>query len=205
MNAVRVALFFAMAALAGCASRPVVPGAGIDWPQRAANLAELQSWEAQGRIGVKSGDKGGQGNIFWIQQGSGSSVSLHGPFGVGAYRIDWNDDDLVITGKAGEMVTSYAGPDAAEQFLTDQLGWSFPARSIRYWMLGITDPGSPGRTQYNADGWLFTLEQDGWIVTYDRFEQAQGRWMPRKIVMENQRARVKLIVDQWRLDSASLD
>jgi len=103
------------------------------------------------------------------------------------------------------MVMSYAGPDAIERFLTDQLGWSFPARSTRYWILGIADPRFSSRTEHDADGWLVTLEQDGWVVMYDRFVEAQGRWMPRKIVMENEQARVKLIVDQWRLDSASLD
>ena len=205
MTAVRVGLFFAMALLAGFASRPVMPGAGIDWPQRAENLSQLEGWEASGRIAVKSGADGGQGNIRWVQQSAKASIALHGPFGVGAYRIDWTDDDLVIIGKAGEMVLSYAGPDAVERFLADQLGWSFPARSTRYWILGVADPRFSARTEFDADGWLVTLEQDGWVVSYDRFVQAQGRWMPRKIVMDNERARVKLIVDQWRLDAAKLD
>jgi len=175
-----------------------VPGTGIDWTQRAEILLQLPGWEANGRIGVKSGAQGGQGNIRWVQKGGDARIGLRGPFGVGAYRIDWNDGNLVVTGKAGEVTMAYAGPDAVERFLTDQLGWSFPARSTRYWILGVADPRFSSHTEFDAGGWLVSLEQNGWVVSYDRFVEAQDYWMPRKIVMENERARVKLIVDQWR-------
>ncbi len=192
-------LLVAFVALSGCASRPTVPGSGIDWESRAEDLAQLPDWEASGRIAVKSGSDGGQGNIRWVQQGPDVRIALRGPFGVGAWQIDWTDDDLVVTGKAGEVTLAYAGPDAVERFLTDQLGWSFPARSTRYWILGVADPRYSSRAEFDADGWLVGLEQNGWVVSYDRFIEEQGRWVPRKIVMEHDQARVKLIVDQWRL------
>jgi len=205
MRVTRGWLLVAIVALAGCASRPTVPGTGIDWAQRADYLAQLPGWEASGRIAVKSGADGGQGSIRWVQQGANVRIALRGPFGAGAWQIDWTDDDLVVTGKAGEVTHAYAGPDAVERFLTDQLGWSFPARSTRYWILGVADPRFANRAKFDADGWLIALEQNGWVVSYDRFVAEQGRWMPRKIIMENEQARVKLIVDQWRLNFASLD
>jgi len=188
----------AVVVLAGCASRPTVPGTGIDWPQRTEDLLQLPGWEASGRIAVKSGEQGGQGNISWLQEGGDARIGLRGPFGAGAYQIDWSDGDLVVTGKAGEVTMAYTGPDAIEHFLTDQLGWSFPARSSRYWILGVADPNFPSQAEFDAGGWLVSLEQNGWAVSYDRFVEVQDRWMPRKIVMESERARVKLIVDQWR-------
>ncbi len=184
--------------LVGCASHPTAPGAGIDWEQRASGLLRLPGWQANGRIAVRSGSQGGQGNIHWVQKETGASIGLRGPFGVGAYQIDWTDEDLVVTGKAGEVTVAYAGSDAIERFLTDQLGWSFPARSTRYWILGIADPRFSARPGFDDAGWLVELEQNGWIISYDRFVMVQGRWMPRKIVMEHENARVKLIVDQWR-------
>jgi len=195
----------AMVVLTGCASRPTVSGSGVDWAERADYLLQLPRWEASGRIAVKSGAQGGQGNLRWVQDGASGHIGLRGPFGVGAYQIDWSDDDLVVTGKAGEVTMAYAGPDAAEQFLADQLGWSFPAQSMRYWILGVADPRFASHAEFDADGWLISLEQAGWLVLYDRFITADGHWMPRKIVMDSERARVKLIIDQWRLDSALLD
>jgi len=198
MSTVRGCLLLAMVVLTGCASRPTVPGTGIDWTQRAENLLLLSDWEASGRIAVKSGTQGGQGNISWVQEGAEARIGLRGPFGVGAYQIDWSDSHLVVTGKAGEVTTAYTGADAVERFLTDQLGWSFPARSTRYWILGVADPHFASHAEFDTGGWLVSLEQNGWVVSYDRFVAEQDRWMPRKIVMENERARVKLIVDRWR-------
>ena len=208
MSVARVWLLVAsvtLVALTGCASRPTLSGSGIDWSGRAEYLLQLPHWQANGRIAVKSGAQGGQGSIRWTQDDVGGRIELRGPFGVGAYQIDWSDDDLVVTGKAGEVTMAYAGPDAAEHFLRDQLGWSFPARSTRYWILGVVDPRFSSHSQFDSDGWLVSLQQNGWRVSYDRFVEADGRWMPRKIVMEHERARVKLIVDQWRLESALLD
>lgn len=188
----------ALLVLTGCASRPTVPGTGIDWARRAELLLQLPGWEASGRIAVKSGSEGGQGSLRWVQEGADTRINLHGPFGAGAWQLDWNENDLVVTGKAGDLTQAYTGPDAIDRFLTDQLGWSFPARSLRYWILGVADPAMPGRSQFDTDGWLMALEQSGWVISYDRFVQVQDRWMPRKVVMQNEQVRVKLIVDQWR-------
>lgn len=188
----------ALIGVTGCVSRPTVPGTGIDWADRAELLLKIPDWEADGRIAVKSGSQGGQGRIRWVQRGGNTRIALRGPFGVGAWQIDWNEHDLVVTGKTGEVTLSDAGPDAIERFLTDQLGWSFPARSIRYWILAVADPALPSRSEYDADGWLIGLQQSDWVISYDRFVNEGDRWMPRKIVMQNENARVKLIVDQWR-------
>ncbi len=197
MNVVRGGLLVALIMLTGCASRPTVPGTGVDWARRAASLMQLPGWEASGRIAVKSGRQGGQGSIRWVQQGADVRIGLHGPFGVGAYQIDWTDDNFVVTGKAGEVTMTYTGPDAVERFMMDQFGWTFPARSMRYWILGIADPRFPAHLDFDADGWLVVLRQNGWVVTYGRFMAEQGRWMPHKIVMERDQVRVKLIVDRW--------
>lgn len=198
MTIARIGLLFVALALAGCASRPVTPNGGVDWGRRAESLLRLSEWQADGRIAVKSGADGGQGNIQWRQRGDAVRIALRGPFGAGAWQIDWTGDGLVVTGKAGEVTTAYSGDDAVERYLADQVGWSFPARSIRYWILGIADPAFVGRVEYDADGWLDRLEQNGWIVTYDRFTDVDGRWMPGKIVMRSENARVRLVVDRWR-------
>ncbi len=184
-------------ALVGCASRPTTPGPDVDWGRRAESLLRLPGWQADGRIAVKSGDDGGQGNIMWRQRGDDVRIALRGPFGAGAWQIDWTGDGLVVTGKAGEVTTAYAGDDAVERYLADQVGWSFPARSTRYWILGIADPAFASRSEFDVDGWLVQLEQNGWLVTYDRFTDVDGRWMPGKIVMRSENARVRLIVDRW--------
>jgi outer membrane lipoprotein LolB len=167
--------------------------------QRETALGQLETWQAHGRIAVKSGNEGGQGKLHWYQTGQQARIELSGPFGVGAYELAWDSDSLVVKTKAGEVTSAYAGPQAAEQFLVDQLGWSFPAISIRYWILGIVDPQFAGNRKFDTDGWLAGIEQNDWSVAYDGFSRHEDQWLPDKIVMNNDRARVKLVIDQWGL------
>jgi len=189
-------LLLAALALAGCATRPVQPEVAIDWDQRAAWLVAAPAWRAQGRIAVKSGKDGGQGNMTWVQ-GDSTRISLSGPFGAGAYEITWDDERIVVNSKKGEQVASYTGRDAADRFLEQQLGWSFPARSIRYWLLGVADPEYHSERHLDEAGWLRRIDQNGWAVEYGRFDGVGDHYLPGKIVMENDRARVKLVVDKW--------
>jgi outer membrane lipoprotein LolB len=185
--------------VAGCTMRPQQPDAAIDWDRRAALLAAQANWQVNGRIAVKADGQGGQGNIVWIQRAEESLIKLRGPFGAGAYEIVWNDERIVITGGGGEKTASYTGPDAAERFIEQQLGWTFPARSIRYWLLGIADPAYASERRLDAAGWLEAIEQNGWTVEFSRFETSGGYYLPGKLVAQNATARVKLIVDEWSL------
>jgi len=188
-----------MVSVNACSMRPTTPGSDLDWDQREVTLGQLANWQAHGRIAVKSGADGGQGKLHWYQTGKQARIQLSGPFGVGAYELAWDSDSLVVTTKAGEVAAAYAGPQAAEQFLVDQLGWSFPAISIRYWILGIVDPQFAGDRQFDRDGWLEGIEQNDWSILYDGFSRHEDQWLPKKIVMNNDNARVKLIIDQWGL------
>ena len=183
----------------GCAVRTKVPGTALNWDQREVELGQLANWQAHGRIAVKAEDGGGQGKLHWYQTDARARIQLSGPFGVGAYELAWDTDSLVVRTKAGEVTAAYSGPQAAEQFLNDQIGWSFPAISVRYWILGIVDPQFASDRQFDRDGWLIGIEQNDWSITYDGFLLHQDQWLPNKIVMQNDNARVKLIVDQWGL------
>lgn len=187
----------ALLSLAGCAARPMQPDTGIDWDRRAGMLATESAWQARGRIAFKAGNEGGSGNMTWAQAGDDARITLSGPFGAGAYEIQWDDERIVVNSKKGEQVAAYTGRDAADRFLETQLGWSFPARSIRYWLLGIADPEFASERRFDDNGWLSGIDQNGWAVAYSRFDAAGDYYLPGKIVIENDRARVKLVVDRW--------
>jgi outer membrane lipoprotein LolB len=183
----------------GCALQPRVPGTSVAWGERQAQLAEISEWQARGRIAVKSAEGGGQGNIQWFQAGAGSRISLRGPFGTGAYEISWDTERIEVVGKSGEIEMAYSGPDAVERFLLDQLGWSFPAMSLRYWILGVPDPGFESRELFDTEGWLVGIQQNGWSVGYDGFKAWGEIWLPKRVVLNHDEARVKLVIDDWAL------
>lgn len=185
------------ALVAGCAVQRAVPGTTVAWEARREALLALDSWELRGRIGVKTTDGGGQGNLEWWQGPAAARLRVSGPFGAGAWELRWNDREAILSDGDGEVALEYSGGDALDRLLADNVGWQFPAEQTRYWVLGLAAPGSRSRLAYSDDGWLEGLEQDGWQVAFDRFSERQGYWMPRKITVENEQARLRLVVDSW--------
>ena len=184
--------------LVGCAVRPTIPGTAVAWQERRDALLALDAWQMRGRIAVKSGKEGGQGNIQWRQDGTGAWMRVSGPFGAGAYEITWDAERVVLTDGKGEVAAAYDGPDAVERFLNEQIGWQFPADRARYWVLGVAAPPGRGQSVYTDDGWLASLDQDGWVVSFDDYRERAGFWMPRKVRLESPRGMVKLVVDHWQ-------
>jgi len=183
--------------ISGCALQRQVPGTNVAWDTRRGELAAIDGWDLRGRIAVKSADGGGQGRIDWQQRREEAQLSVSGPFGLGAWQIRFNEREIFVTDGSGEVAASYAGPDAADRFLEAQLGWSFPAVSARYWLLGIPAPGLPYRERYDDDGWLIAIEQQGWSVRYEGFSERETHWLPRKISVENDSGRLRLVLDEF--------
>ncbi|MDQ1302694.1 MAG: outer rane lipoprotein LolB [Pseudomonadota bacterium] len=174
-----------------------------DRTESAAALQErllgLRQWEARGRVAMKSADSGGQGSLQWLQTGSAARIRLSGPFGAGAYEINWMPGQLSVMSRGAEAALEYVGPDAAERFLAEQLGWSFPVTSIRYWLLGLADPAASAAEQSDAWGRLVELRQSGWVVRYEDYAQNDATWLPHKLVIEREDLRLRVVIDKWLL------
>lgn len=183
--------------LDGCALRPAGKVTVTDRTQLEQRLLALDAWQARGRIAVKSGQGGGQGDLLWEQQGEAARIRLSGPFGAGGYEIRWDAHSLGIRSRNGEFERAYTGADAMEQFLAEQIGWSFPATSIRYWLLGLADPALPVERIWGEDGALAGLHQDGWSVSYERYTWHDGLALPARLTALGPGARVRLVVDRW--------
>jgi len=193
----RVLLSLILLLLSGCALQRQVPGTSVAWDQRRAELSALADWDLNARLAVKSADQGGQGRLDWQQRAAEARLNVSGPFGMGAYEIRFNADEILVTDGNGEVTAAYTGADAADRFLQSQLGWSFPAISSRYWLLGVPAPGLPYRERFDDEGWLVAIEQQGWSVRYDGFKQHQDIWLPRKLSLENASGRLRLVVDKF--------
>jgi outer membrane lipoprotein LolB len=169
----------------------------VGWETRRDALLGLDAWTLRGRIAVKTKDDGGQGSLEWDQGPATGRLQVSGPFGAGAWELRWNELEAVLSDGKGRAAVEYTGPDALDRLLRDNVGWEFPTRQTRFWVLGLAAPGSRSRLSYDDDGWLDGLEQDGWRVVYDGFRERGGYWMPRKVTVSSDRARLRLVVDSW--------
>jgi outer membrane lipoprotein LolB len=189
----------------GCALQPPAAPPAVDWAARGAALMELAGWQARGRIALKAEGRGGQGDLAWQQSGAQARIRVSGPFGAGAYDIRWDPAGLSVASRDGEFSRAWTGADAAEQFLAEQVGWSFPAVSTRWWLLALPDPEHPAEQTLAADGSLAELTQNGWTVRYERYVESGGWPMPARLTVESERARLRVVIDRWCLAPDCLD
>jgi outer membrane lipoprotein LolB len=187
--------------LAGCRSvpQPVAPTAApaqviAGWPARRAALQTRAQFTTQGRIGVVAGSDGFNGRLRWIQDGARSTVSLDGPLGVGGVRISDDAGVLTMNTPSGEALDSQAAHDE----LVRRMGFEPPLASLRYWIQGVPDPARTSTETPDAGGYLGSLGQDGWTVTFGAYMQTADGALPQKLTVERGPVRVKLILESWR-------
>lgn len=185
--------------LAGCATRGTISQPELSPAVRRVTLQALANWEARGRIALKTPGTSGQGSFAWTQTGDSAVLRVSGPFGAGAYEIRWEPARLTVLSKRGEVAADYTGPDAAERFLDEQLGWSLPVANTRHWLLGLAGPDSPAVLTVDESGLLAGLTQDGWMVRFAEYRAQNGIAMPRKLVLESAAGRIRLVIDAWQL------
>ncbi|MSR08392.1 MAG: outer membrane lipoprotein LolB [Gammaproteobacteria bacterium] len=184
--------------LAGCATTPRPGEPRLSPAGRRAAIEAVDTWEARGRIALKTAGASGQGSFTWLQTGDRTVLRVAGPFGAEAREIRWDPDRLTVLSGQGEVAVDYAGPDAAERFLEEQLGWSLPMADARRWLVGLAGLASPASETLDSTGLLASLTQDGWVVSFDEYRTEGRIALPRKLVLQSAVGRIRLVIDQWR-------
>jgi outer membrane lipoprotein LolB len=120
-------------------------------------------------------------------------MSLDGPLGAGGVQVTSNGSSLSIVTSHGDHLDS----DAARAELTNRLGFDPPLASLRYWILGVPEPGQPEQESLDPQQRLATLQQRGWQIEYTDYMSVNGEWLPAKLTMQRQGVRLRVVVDGW--------
>ena len=183
--------------LAGCAARPprVHEPAVQAWPERLRALQAIEHFQLAGRIAASNGSDAFSAGVHWRQQGDDAVIDLSGPLGLGAAHIVQSGSILSVTNAQG---VAYHGPPAGEQ-LASTLGFDPPLASLRYWVLGVSDPSPVTARVLDAQQRLVRLQQQGWQIDYEQYSQVQDQWLPHRVSITQGRYRLKLVVNSWQL------
>ena len=65
------------------------------------------------------------------------------------------------------------------------------------WLLGRPDPGYPADTARGAFDTLSMLNQREWAIRYEEYQLADGRLIPRHIVLSDAPLTLQLFVTDW--------
>lgn len=177
--------------LAACMTARLPPSPGAAWGQRAAFLQSAGNWQLDGRAAVAVGTQGWQAALNWRQHDDSSEVHLAGPFGIGALVLQRTPQGLSMNGAPPS--------DAVLSQVRAKLGFDLPLDHLRYWVLGVPDPGAAFELTRNEQDRALKLIQDGWTIEFDRYMPIRGDLLPAHVVVSREGARVRIVIDHWTL------
>ena len=181
--------------MSACASLPQPIGAPIPWPQRLATLQAVTRFELAGRLAASNGSEGFSAGLRWRQQDQRATIDLSAPLGFGAAHIEQTGDALQLTTSKGLTLEGTAASDE----LAATLGFEPPLESLRFWILGASDPASEAQQSLDGEQRLARLDQGGWQVDYADYVLVQQQWLPRRLTVTRGSLRLRLVVDGWHL------
>lgn len=183
--------------LTACATGPA-PVAEHPWQQRSQQLASLENWTARGKIAVRSGQQSESASLDWQQRGGDTRLQLAGPMGLQATEIHSDGRELKI--QRGDELTrlDISTPDAVRL----HTGWDLPLQALPFWLKGIPAP-EPRATDLEVAGELLQqLDQDGWTVRYQRYQQFGAYLLPTRLSIERGDTRARVIIQDWQPGAA---
>ena len=185
--------------LSACESLPVEPSPAMDQVKatiqlRQSQLAALTRWQLDGRISLVTDEEAWSGQLYWQQnEASNYFIQFSAPSGQGAMQLLGSDESVELRMANGK---SFQARDA-DTLLRQETNWELPIESLWYWVRGLPDPKLPVKTTLDQQGLIQDLQQNDWHIQYKRYQQYDDHYFPRKIVIQHQDMKVRLIVTQW--------
>ncbi|MCI0655233.1 MAG: lipoprotein insertase outer membrane protein LolB, partial [Methylococcaceae bacterium] len=157
-------------------------------------LAGLETWRMDGRVGVRSEDESWHAGLVWSHDRDVDRLYLSGPFGQGALNIKVSEHYIRVASADGTVEES----GDPEQLLESMIGFAVPVPALRYWLLGLSYPFAESHSEYDRLGRLIKLNQLGWVAEYQDYQTNQRWSVPRKLSVVNKSTRLKLVIDDWQ-------
>ena len=176
------------------------------WQQRQQRLSGVQDWHMKGRMVVVNGAELWAMSVDWQQKGNQYVIFLSGPFGAGKVQLAGSSNGVLL--KDSDNQVFYA--ETPEELLLEHTGVAMPLSYLRFWMLGLPQPGSDSSTnnaRFDEAGRLSSLSKDQWDVVYKRylkwnvFAGNKPLDLPDKIfITRGEDIKVRVVVGEWLFD-----
>lgn len=197
-------LLAALLTLAGCGSLPPAPvtdASRASWAERQQQLTQLDHWEIHARAAIFVEDDVYQVGITWRRAQDSYLILIEAPFGQGVFRLEsLNADNLDATIKLTLPDEQPFYGASAELLLNDLLGWSLPVSGLKSWIKGLPGAQQDYSFDLNADGTLKSLRQDGWLINYLKYFDADSdnHGLPQRMYLKHQDAALKIVIERWK-------
>lgn len=167
--------------LSACSSTP-------DYPSAPEN-----SWRLKGKLGV-SGPQGSESALLdWLDCDQRWQIRLLGPLGTTGALIEGGESEPVWLKLSGRDPVTAASVDD----LATALGWPMPVSGLRYWVQGLTEPGTEvAERKTDSEGRPISLQQNGWSIRFDRYDDTEYQ-RPGRIRLQRGELRATVLGREW--------
>lgn len=194
-------LIMALSLLAGCATTQLPSSeaerSAEQWQAQKASVEQLQTWELNGKVGLRTPQESTSANIDWRQTPYHFRILLSGPAGTGRSTLEGRDGRVSMTTSDGRFEA-----ESPEQLMDEQMGWSLPVSHLTDWVRGLPADDRPHQMTRDELGFPATLEQDGWTIDYRRWTHFNDLWLPGRLVMNYGDLRITLVVTRWQSENS---
>ncbi|MEN8206485.1 MAG: lipoprotein insertase outer membrane protein LolB [Pseudomonadota bacterium] len=173
--------------LTGCAATPAF--------KSTRSAAEFTDWQLNGRIALTHGEQGWHASLLWLERAEGYQLKLSGPLGQGGFQLAGDEHGVVLMDAEGHSSFARDG----DALLLQATGWHLPVVGMRYWVRGLPVPDTEASPAYDEAGHLSRLEQSGWTINYQRYQEVNGAAVPSKMQLSRDDVSVRLVIRQWQL------
>ncbi len=192
---VKVVCFVCIVGMAGCASLEPQT-ARVLTPAERQKLYAVEAWAVDGRIAVHAEGDAWHASFSWRHDRKEDVLHIAGPLGQGGVDIVLCGQWIQITRSDGTREVS----ERPEELLQARLGVAVPLSALRYWILGLPEPGFEHVSRHDSSGQLRALKQQGWDVIYERYS-GEGEWvLPKKMLITKADIKLKIVVDRWHIE-----
>ncbi len=182
--------------LAGCATVPPPKPAEppqTAWLRHERRLSALDTWTLSGRLAITRDNEAWNVSVYWSQRPDGYEVSVVAPLGGGGAQLRGSADGVVLQTSDDGLYLAQ-DPDV---LMEEVLGLQVPITGLRYWVLGIPQPGVTQEHRLDDWGRLTTLSQADWQVEFLRYRDTPSGSLPDKLFMHNAHFEVRLVISDW--------
>jgi len=162
------------------------------------------NWSFQGRVAFKQGNDGGSARIEWLQRGDNLYVDLSAPISRKSVRISAIDGQpMCIEGLEPRPLCG----DQAQAKLSQAIGEMPSFFMLKDWVRGLPVPADtmvelgfqPAVTNYDDEGKLASLSQQGWQIDYQTWHPAAAAQpsLPKRLQALKEDIRLRLVIDRW--------
>ena len=148
-----------------------------------------KSWSFSGKMAINDGQNSGSGRISWETYNNTTHAEFKAPLGQGSWTITENANTAkLVSSKNGKTIA-----DNASDLISNELGWHFPWKSLKYWVRGYQT--GQALTPYNTLPESFS--DNGWKITFQKWTKTAKGMLPKKIKASKDNYSVKLIIYSW--------